>query len=505
VGTIFSKRGAGILLAVSSLPSPYGIGTFGAAALRWIDFLSDAGQSFWQILPLGPTGWGDSPYQSFSAFALSPYYIDLDLLVEAGLLSKNELETVDWGASPAQVDYSAQYHRRFPVLRSAFSRFNYAENTLFQDFCAKNDAWLADYALFMAIKQREGGKSWLEWGADFKNRLDAALKSFAAEYENEINFQKFLQFMARSQWEAVKSYANSKGIFIIGDIPIYVALDSADLWAQPQFFQLDADRQPSAVAGCPPDYFSAGGQLWGNPLYNWEAIKKTGFAWWLSRLKLTFSLFDGIRIDHFRGFESYFSIPPRADDARGGHWEKGPGMDFIEAVKKEWPNANIIAEDLGFLTPEVRRLLAESGFPGMKLLQFAFDSREESDYMPWTYPQNSVAYTGTHDNPTTQGWFASAPAEDVKLAKDFLFIRSEADAKIAHEYFIRTVLASAANTAIIPMQDYLGLGLDARMNTPATTGLNWQWRLLPTAPSPALAAKIHHLTKRHRRFSSGLQ
>jgi 4-alpha-glucanotransferase len=492
---IFGARRAGILLAVSSLPSRYGIGTFGEAARRWIDFLSDAAQTLWQILPLGPTGWGDSPYQSFSAFAISPYYIDLDLLAEAGLLSKNEIDAIDWGTSPASVDYAALYERRVPVLRAAFSRFQIAHNAEFDSFCAANDAWLADYALFMAIKKIEGDKSWLEWGADLKRRDTSALKRFAAEHGDEIQFQKFLQYTAHSQWEAVKRYANDKGIFIIGDIPIYVALDSADSWARPQLFQLDADKRPTAVAGCPPDYFSDKGQLWGNPLYNWDAIKESGFAWWIARLEMTFSLFDGVRIDHFRGFESYFSIPADASDAKGGHWEKGPGMSFVNAVKTKWPDAAIIAEDLGFLTPQVRGLLAESGFPGMKLLQFAFDSREASDYMPWTYPQNSAAYTGTHDNPTTQGWFACAPPEDVAAAKDFLFIRDEAGSKLAHQYFIRAVLASASNTAIIPMQDYLGLGNEARMNTPSTAGRNWQWRMLPDAPSPDLAAEIKRLAK----------
>ena len=517
------NRSAGILLAVSSLPSGYGIGSFGKAALEWIDFLERAGQKHWQILPLGPTSWGDSPYMSFSAFAINPYYIDLDILREQGLLDRADLEG-RWGSSPERADYGLLYKRRETILRRAFSRFRgglksegKAENAVnplaaasvqsngqaYQDFCEKNAFWLRDYCLFMAIKQKMGGRSWLEWGDEERLRDKDALERCEKECAEDLGYHAFVQFTAFSQWQAVKGCANGKGISLIGDMPIYVALDSADVWANGGLFQLDRERKPLRVAGCPPDAFSATGQLWGNPLYNWEAIAETGFAWWISRLRSSFSLYDIVRIDHFRGFESYWSIPFGAEDARGGEWVKGPGLGFVNAVNGALPGAAIIAEDLGFLTPEVRGLLAASGYPGMKVLQFAFDSREESDYMPYSYPRNCVAYTGTHDNTTTLGWFKTAQEEDIALARDYLGVRDgfkRGDAEggdIAGVWaFIRAALSSVANLAVIPMQDYLCLGDEARMNHPSTLGgINWQWRMKPGAADDALADKIARLTK----------
>ena len=495
-----NSRSAGILLAVSSLPSPYGIGSFGEAAREWLRFLQAAGQKYWQILPLGPTGWGDSPYQSFSAFALSSYYIDLDVLIEQGLLLPQEVNAVHWGKRAATVDYAALYRRREPLLRAAWGRFVQARNDAqarrpqseFDEFCSQNSFWLDDYSLFMAIKKKHRGRSWLEWNGQLKRRKDAVLQKMKEQLAADIRYYSFVQYMAYTQWQKIKHYAHSLGIAIIGDMPIYVAADSADTWANSGLFLLDEDRRPLRVAGCPPDPFSATGQLWGNPLYRWDKIAGTGFAWWISRLRFNFALYDIVRIDHFRGFEGFFSIDAHAADATGGEWVKGPGLAFIEAVNRELPGAAIIAEDLGFLTEEVKALLKASGYPGMKVLQFAFDSREPSGYMPHTYERNCVVYTGTHDNSTTLGWFKSAHPDDVKLALDFFGVKTGRE---GNWLFIRCALSSVGNTAIIPMQDYLDLDDRARMNIPSTLGgRNWQWRMLPGAASPALAEEIRRLT-----------
>ena len=487
------ERAAGILLAVSSLPSPYGIGSFGEAAREWLRFLKDSGQKYWQILPLGPTGWGDSPYQSFSAFAISSYYIDLDTLIEQGLLLPQEVNAVRWGKKANAVDYAALYRHREPLLRAAWARFK--PQPEFDEFCSLNSFWLDDYSLFMAIKKKHRSRSWLEWNGPLKLREDTAIRKIKRKLAAEIRYYSFVQYIAYTQWQEIRDYARSLGIAIIGDMPIYVAADSADAWANSELFLLDEERRPLRVAGCPPDSFTSGGQLWGNPLYRWDKIAETGFAWWIARLRFNFSLYDIVRIDHFCGFESFFSIDARAADASGGEWVKGPGLAFIEAVNRELPgmaaNAAIIAEDLGFLTDEVKALLKASGYPGMKVLQFAFDSREPGGYMPYTYERNCVVYTGTHDNSTTAGWFKSAPPESVKLALEFFGLNNS---KEGHWAFIRCALASVAHTAIIPMQDYLGLDDRARMNTPSTLGGNWQWRMPPGAATPALAQEIRRLS-----------
>lgn len=497
---MLNDRAAGILLAVSSLPSSYGIGSFGEAARDWLRFLHEAGQKYWQILPLCPTGWGDSPYQSFSAFAISPYYIDLQLLIDWGLLLKEEVNTPRWGEKADKVDYAALYNNREIVLRLAFERFTknpslknvFAEKTSFDSFCAASGFWLNDYSLFMALKQRFNGYAWFTWSEEIKKRDSSALEKARAELAGDIAFHSFVQFLAFVQWREIKEYAHSLGIAIIGDIPIYVAADSADAWANSELFQLDGDRKPVKVAGCPPDPFSADGQLWGNPLYRWDVLEETGFFWWISRLRSGFELYDIMRIDHFRGFESYFSIDVNAHSAASGEWVKGPGQRFVQAVRRELPAAEIIAEDLGFLTPEVKALLASFGCPGMKILQFAFDSRETSSYMPFAYEPDCVVYTGTHDNSTSLGWLQSANAADIRLALDFFGLKNGKEGNWA---FIRGALSSVANTAIIPMQDYLGLDDRARMNIPSTLGgNNWRWRMLPKDATPALAKKIRRLT-----------
>ena len=500
---LLDQRASGILLAVSSLPSPYGIGSFGETAREWLRFLKAAGQKYWQILPLGPTGWGDSPYQSFSAFALSPYYIDLPVLIEQGLLTPEEVNAVRWGKRAGAVDYAALYRRREPLLLRACERFkkqsaDTAQAAEFDAFCSRNKLWLKDYSLFMALKKKHRGLPWLDWDDPLKLREAAALKEMRRNYADDIYYYSFVQYTAYVQWQEIRNYARELGIAIIGDMPIYVAADSADAWANSELFLLDNARRPLKVAGCPPDPFSAGGQLWGNPLYRWDIIAGTGYAWWIARLRSGFSLYDIVRIDHFRGFESYFSIDSGASDASDGKWVKGPGLDFIETVNRKLPGASIIAEDLGYLTAEVQALLKASGYPGMKVLQFAFDSREASSYMPYTYERNCVVYTGTHDNPTALGWFKSANPQDIQFALDFFGIAS---GKKGNWPFIRCALASAANTAIIPMQDYLNLDDRARMNTPSTLGgINWQWRMLPNAITPALTEKIRRLTALYGRL-----
>jgi 4-alpha-glucanotransferase len=489
-GSVLGPRAAGILLAVSSLPSPWGIGSFGEAAREWVRFLKSAGQTYWQILPLGPTSWGDSPYQSFSAFAINPYYIDLDTLVEAGLLGGDEVQSVRWGGRPDKTAYAVLYRHREPLLRRAFSRFSPGGD--FRRFRAENNFWLEDYGLFMALKKSRRGKAWLDWPEPERSRNPEALTRRREAGAAEIEYHAFVQYLAYSQWKNIKDYANREGVQVIGDMPIYTALDSADTWAHRELFYLDGEGRPLSVAGCPPDPFSGQGQLWGNPLYRWDVIRETGFAWWLSRLRMSLDLYDVVRIDHFRGLESYYAIQAGAADARGGEWIKGPGMDFIGAVHRGLPGARIIAEDLGYLTPEVKALLRASGYPGMKVLQFAFDSRESGDYMPHSYERNSVVYTGTHDNTTALGWFKSAPPEDVETALDYFGLKNRREGNWA---FIRCALSSVAATAIIPMQDYLGLDGRARMNTPSTLGGdNWRWRMLPAAASPGLAKKIRRLT-----------
>ena len=479
------KRSAGILLAVSSLPSAYGIGSLGREAYRFVDFLAAAGQRWWQILPIGPTGYGDSPYQSFSAFAANPYFIDLDTLAAQGLLTQEELAAAHAGTDPAAVDYETLYSARFPLLRQAAARFSCAQRG-FAAFCDASAAWLPDYALFMALKKENGMRSFSQWPAPLRTREAAALAEAKARLGQEVRFWQIVQYWFYCQWAQLKAYANRRGVSILGDIPIYVSPDSSDLWASPALFQVDAAGLPTEVAGCPPDAFSEDGQLWGNPLYAWDAHHADGYAWWVRRLRHACTVYDAVRIDHFRGFESYYAIPAGEKTAVHGVWRKGPGLAFIRALREKLPEAAIIAEDLGYLTPAVRALLAESGFPGMKVLQFAFDSREESDYLPHNYPRNCVVYTGTHDNTTSADWAVSAPAADVAFARRYLALSQRDDFARA---LVRAALASVADTAIIPLQDWLGLGASARMNTPSTLGGNWLWRVQKAALSPALAGR----------------
>ena len=490
-------RKSGVLFPVSAIPSAYGIGTFSREAYTFIDRLKEAGQAYWQILPLGPTGYGDSPYQSFSTFAGNPYYIDLELLIEDGYLSKADCEKYDFGDNPEYIDYEKIYFSRFKVLRKAYENSNITKDDAFLEFVRKNGYWLEDYALYMAVKNSFDGISWIEWDEDIKLRKEEALTAYREKYKDEIKFYMFQQFLFVKQWSTLKAYANAKGIKIIGDIPIYVAFDSADTWANPELFQLDDTCTPIAVAGCPPDAFSRTGQLWGNPLYRWGYHKETGYAWWMKRIAYCYELYDAVRIDHFRGFDEYYAIPYGDSTAEFGKWEKGPGYDIFRIMKKQLGKKAVIAEDLGFLTDTVRSLVKKSGYPGMKVLQFAFDSREESDYLPHNYDANSVVYTGTHDNDTVLGWFRSMNRRDRAFAKRYLNIRSNKDVQWE---FIRAAMASVSNTCIIPMQDYLGLGSEARINVPSTLGTNWKWRMLPGAFSEELAIRIREMTKLYGRI-----
>ena len=490
------KRSSGILLHISSLPSPYGIGNLGQAAREFIDFLVSAKQSYWQLLPISPTGYGDSPYQSASTFAGNPYFIDLDQLKAQNLLTAEELD-LNWGDHPAQADYGRLYELRLPLLRKAFARAETGAE--FEAFCQAEASWLDDYALFMAVKGHFGGKSWLDWDTDIRMRKPEAMAAYRKLLAEEIRFQQWLQYLFFTQWQTLRSYAAEKKIAIIGDIPIYVPLDSADVWSDPDSFQLKRTRRPRVVAGCPPDAFSRNGQFWGNPIYDWEGMEADGFQWWIRRIGAAVRFFDVIRIDHFRGIESYWSIPAHHKTARHGSWVKGPGMALIDAIKSAYPQASFIAEDLGFLTQEVHDLVEGSGFPSMKVLQFAFDSREPSNYLPHVYGENCVCYTGTHDNPTLRQWYEESSEEDLDrdYARKYMKIAERED---FCEAIIRLGMDSRAYLFMVQMQDYLRLGAEARMNEPGVLKpMNWRWRMLPGAATEELAKEIADLTERFHR------
>ncbi len=494
-------RTSGILMPIFSLASPYGIGTLGKESYEFVDFLCKAGQTYWQILPINPTNFGDSPYQSFSSAAGNPYLIDLDELAKQGLLLPEEYRMVDFGQDPKKVDYAKLYENRLPVLRLAYRRFCQRPRDDFEAFCQRERDWLEDYALFMALKDSFMGKSWHEWPESVRLCRPSALKQAREVLAENIEFYRFLQYLFFSQWFALKDYANQKGIRIIGDMPIYVADDSADVWSHSEQFALDEERRPVMVAGCPPDAFSPDGQLWGMPVYHWEAMasEKRPYSWWRARVKRALKVYDVLRIDHFRGFESYYCVKYGAKTARRGSWKKGPGMALFSALQKDIGHRPpIIAEDLGFLTPAVKKLLEETGFPGMKVLQFAFDSREESDYLPHCYPNNCVVYTGTHDNNTIKGWSETAAAEDVAFARRYMHVD---DAEGINWAMMRTALMSVADTAILMMPDIMGLSEEGRINTPSTVGGNWQWRLTPGCVNDWLAGIVRENTALYGRLN----
>ena len=491
------ERSSGILCPIFSLPSPYGIGTLGRPAFDFIDFLKAAKQRWWQILPVGPTGYGDSPYQSFSTFAGNPYFIDLDLLREDGLLTRAEYGRIRWGADPEKVDYGTLYQKRFNVLRKAAARGLERDRAEVEAFTEENAGWLRDYALFMALKRRFVMRPWTEWeDEDIRLRKNGAVEKYAELLREDVDFYIYLQFLFFRQWKAVRDYAHENGIGIIGDIPIYVAMDSADVWAAPEWFQLDEDNVPTEVAGVPPDAFTADGQLWGNPLYRWDQMREDGFGWWIRRIGGAEKLYDVLRIDHFRGLESYWAVPYGETTAKHGRWVKGPGMALVGALTGWFRNMQFIAEDLGYLTPEVHRLLRDSGLPGMKVLEFAFDTREASDYLPHTYPENCVCYAGTHDNETLQQWKQNAAKQDIALAKRYLGLNPAEGFNMG---LMRGGMGSVARLFVAQIQDWLNLGAEARINTPGTPEGNWQWRLTAERLTPALTKKIADMTELYGR------
>lgn len=492
-------RESGVLMHITSLPGKYGVGTMGKNAYAFVDFLKEAGQSYWQILPLTPTGYGNSPYQSNSIFAGNPYLIDLEVLVQEGLLLQEELDAVQWGSDEDRVDFAALYHNKLNILRKAFKRHGETED--FARFRAENDWWLPVFADYMVLKDHFDGKPWYEW-PDKLRRWTPDLITVGVRYASYEGYQFhcFVQYLFYRQWDALRSYAHENGISIIGDVPIYVPLDSVDVWTDPELFRLDAQLYPTDVAGVPPDGFTADGQLWGNPLYRWEEHKKDGYSWWLRRMEAAGKLYDIVRFDHFRGLESYWAVPYGDATARNGKWVKGPGIDLINAIKKELPELRLIVEDLGYLTEEVLAMRDASGFPGMKILEFAFDSREPSDYLPHSYTANTVCYTGTHDNMTMRQWFDSCSAEARAYAAEYMNL-SDAEGYVWGA--IRTAMSAVSDLCIIPMQDYLDLGAEARMNFPGTmSDSNWTWRAGNAIITKDLAQRIRVLTALYGRLGN---
>ena len=494
-------RTSGILYPVSSLPSRWGIGSFSKEAYEFVDFLKKAGQSYWQVLPFGPTGYGDSPYQSFSTFAGNPYFISLDDLISDGLLTESECYACYWGSNPEYVDYGALYESRFRILYTAYERFKEKkeEAAEFNAFVNKEKDWLEDYCLFMAVKKENNGKPWSEWGELLRNRDKKALAVMSDMLADTVDFFRFQQYEFMKQWKKLHEYANKNGIRIIGDIPIYVAFDSADTWSHPEQYEFDDDNIPARVAGCPPDAFSATGQLWGNPLYNWTYMKKNGYKWWISRIRRSLEFYDVIRVDHFRGFDEYYAIPYGDETAENGRWEKGPGMDLFKEVRKVLGDVEIIAEDLGYITESVRELLEESGFPGMKVLQFAFDDSEASLYLPYKHVRNCVVYTGTHDNMTTRGWIESISDHDRDFVRRYINSVYTDYGQFTWD-FIREAFRSVADLCIVPIQDFLVKGNEARMNCPASVNSNWQWRVTPHFLTDQLADSIYAMTRLYGRL-----
>ena len=491
------RRASGIILPLFSLPSPHGIGTMGQSARIFIDFLAEAKQSWWQVLPVGPTSYGDSPYQSPSAFAGNPYFVDLDLLVADGLLRKDEVDAIDWGNDPTRVDYGRLYEHRIGVLRTACDRGWNRYHSEVRSFADKNADWLDDYALFMAVKRHFGMAPWYAW-PDERIRLheERACKRYARELDADVRLFTFVQYLFFCQWEQMRSYAHDRGVGIFGDMPIYVALDSADVWAHPKNYQLDEHNNPTEVAGVPPDYFSSEGQLWGNPLYDYAAMKRNGYAWWKRRIQAASQLYDMVRIDHFRGFARFWSVPADAPTAKSGHWVTGPGIELIEALKQSNPHIKLVAEDLGTPTPEVMELLLLSGLPGMKVLQFAFDGRKDNEHLPHGIPQNCVCYTGTHDNAPLVEWFDEESEACIDLARRYVGLNEQEGLTWG---MVRQGMSSTAELFFAQMQDYLELGSASRINAPGSLEGNWRWRLQEEQLSPNLSARIAGITQLYGR------
>ena len=499
------NRASGILMAVSSLPSRYGIGCLDQEAYKFVDFLEKSGQSFWQILPLNPPNHSksfDSPYQSFSAFAGNPYYISLDALREEGVLTQEEIDGVDFGKDPGKVDYEKIYTRRFPLLRKAYERSRIAENEDYRRFIGENAWWLDDYALFMALKSFFKDAEWPDWPEDISRHWGYALDYYHQTLYFDVEFHKYTQFKFFQQWNALKSYANRKHIRIIGDIPIYVSFDSADVWAHPELFQLNEKNRQSAVAGCPPDAFSADGQIWGTPLYRWDKHREDHFGWWMARLWMNFQQCDMLRIDHFRGLDEYFSIPA-GESALKGHWEKGPGMALFHQMWQNMGYKPVIVEDLGYMTDSVRQMVRETGFPNMKVLQFAFDPDDygaSNDYLVHNIPEHCVVYPGTHDNDPINGWFAGLSEQEQKTIRTYFGAETLSKGRM-NEVFVRAAMMCRAETCVMLVQDLLGMGHEARINDPSFLPNNWHWRLKPGALTEADGERLFEMTRRYGRLN----
>ncbi|MCY7022040.1 4-alpha-glucanotransferase [Streptococcus sanguinis] len=498
------KRQSGVLMHISSLPGKYGIGSFGQSAYDFVDFLVRTKQRYWQILPLGTTSYGDSPYQSFSAFAGNTYFIDFDILIEEGLLDEADVKGADFGDDPRKVDYAKIFDARRPIMEKAVARFLKADDLSdYESFVEQNAAWLEVFAEYMAIKEHFDNLAWTEWPDEAIRRREAAsLASYREKLADKLTYHRVTQYLFFKQWLRLKAYANEHHIEIVGDMPIYVAADSADVWAQPHFFKTDAVGKPTCVAGCPPDEFSETGQLWGNPIYDWEAMDKDGYAWWIERLRESFKIYDIVRIDHFRGFESYWEVPAGSETSASGKWVKGPDYKLFAAVKEALGDLNIIAEDLGFMTDEVIELRERTGFPGMKILQFAFNPDDESIDSPHMAPNNSVMYTGTHDNNTVLGWYKDEIDDATRQYMAQYTNRKEYET-VPHA-MLRTIFASVSFMAIATMQDLLELDSAARMNYPSTIGGNWTWRMTAEELNPIVEGELYSLTKTYRRMNTDL-
>lgn len=486
------SRSAGILMPVSSLPSPYGIGTFGKSAYEFVDHLVSARQKYWQVLPLGPTSYGDSPYASFSAFAGNPYFVDLDILIEEGLLTKEYVESFRWSMEEQYVDYGLMYNSRFIVLKEAYDNSQHKETKEYKEFLQENAFWLDGYCLYSACKKTFDYTSWQDWDEDIKFRKKEAVEKYKTGLKEDIDFFRFVQFMFFKQWNELKDYANEKGIEIIGDIPIYVAMDSADVWQNPEVFQLDEELLPKKVAGVPPDAFSETGQRWGNPLYDWKKLEEEDFFWWRKRMEHSAKLYDVIRIDHFIGTVKYYSIPAEDEDARKGTWNKGPGMKLIKAINASIGDKRIIAEDLGVKIPEVVEVLEKSGYPGMKVLEFAFDGDRKNDHLPYNWIPNMVAYGGTHDNDTLMGYFTGLQYWELGYIREYMECRNGSIEDLVDKVF-KTAYESVANLVIFQMQDVLKIGNIGRMNLPSSMGTNWRWRMLNGQFSPEKIERLRYL------------
>ncbi len=488
-------RASGILLGINSLPGNCGIGKMGKEARKFADFLRSADQKYWQILPLSPTGYGDSPYQSFSTRAGNPYFIDLETLEKEGLLKPEDYKNEPFGDNPRYINYGMLYSAIFPVLRKAYSKFKPGQD--YKDFIQKNADWVNDFALFAAIKDKKGGAPWYDWEDDLRLAKPEALKKAEAELKDDVGFYLFLQYEFYRQWFELKKYVNSLGIEIIGDMPIYCAYDSVECWKNPELFEFDGSKRPKFVAGCPPDPYAAEGQLWGNPIYNWKGMEQNGYKWWIDRIAFATEIYDVLRIDHFRGFAGYYSVPGGDKNAVNGFWREGPRMKLFNSTNYWLGPKKIIAEDLGFITQDVVQLLKDTGYPGMKVLQFGFDPSCDSPYMPCNFEdKRCVVYTSTHDSDTAKGWAEKLSGSELRLTLDYCGVKSKEEIP---EAMLRIAWSSVAETAITQMQDLLGLGNEARINVPATVGLNWRWRISEDDLAPGIAEKLRNLTQTYNR------